>query len=281
MKNYTRPSKEDVKHAIHKIAQAQEKPKPRVSPEMREEYRRTKRFVITLENDNYDRVIAFPAEDGEWYRLGDMSALIYACELGPRAGKKVKLHVDTDKSVELFDYVVHLHDIKVFIETMGKVGLTEYELFQDKVYIFKLKKKYTKDDRRKLIRQATAARDELKNLVVTKALFPKFYGRLVQILPVFYAKAKKMDPFTQKHIGDRMIDNLLKINSAYVDITRGKLEAGPGMRAIADVCDTIMKEILLLVDLRVLDMTAGTRLGGEIDELKRLAIKAANKEDEA
>ena len=72
------------------------------------EFRRNKRRLITMERDNYDRIIMLPRAgekgvDKNWYEIAEHSALIYYYEVCEPLGESVNFTNDVDSYYDRYE----------------------------------------------------------------------------------------------------------------------------------------------------------------------------------
>ncbi len=265
----TVPTRKDVKNALRK---AQDEPKA-VSKAERHRYALVKERAYQLERENNDSIIVFPAADEPWYKMGNFSALVYIFDVGLRMGKFPKIQVDGDKGAVIFDWVAFIRDLDAFEKNMARIGYAEVEDLGDGIKKFSLGRTYTKSEIRKLYAQVQDVLDSIRTMAKVEKVFPKVYAQLIKIFPIYYSKIKKMNIATREMIGNRIWDNLLKINSLYHAIARGKINSQTGLKEIVKYIDAIVDADIVAANISIWSPQTAVKMSKMMIELKELVVK--------
>lgn len=265
-------SRKDVKQALKDGPSGGKK---KITKEQRRAHAVVKKKAIELEHKNKDAVIIFPAVDPPWYRAGNLSALIYIFDLAPRMGRKSKILIDDDKAVESFKWSAAIHDKETFIAGMKKIGYEKYEDLGDGIYRFPLGKTLTRKQIDDYYAQVRQIQDELLALAKVEKSFPKFYGQLIQTLPIVFSKVKRMSPQVREMVGNRLWENMMRVNELYFRIARGKVKSKPGFEKMIEIIEVILDEMVLISDVSIWDPMTAAKMTKIAAELREAAIKEA------
>ncbi len=270
----TVPTRKEVKVALKK---AQSEPKA-ISKAERHRYALVKDRAHTLEQENNDSIIVFPAADAPWYKMGNFSALVYVFEIGLRMGKTPKIQVDRDKGATMFDWVAFIRSYDSFQESMAKLGYTDIEDLGDGIKKFSLGRTYTKAEIRKLYKQVDDILDNIRTLAKVEKIYPKIYAQLIKIMPIYYSKVKKMDSNTRDLIGTRIWENIFRVDIIYHAIARGKVNSQTGLKEIIKYLDMVIDTDMVAANIGIWDPQTAVKMTKMVVELKELVVKEIKKE---
>lgn len=233
-------------------------------------YRDNKHKVLDLESRNDEYLILFPASDVDtnrehrFYNMIGTSAIIYAHEIGPRIGKKPVLRRDMDNGAEKSHTgVCSIMDLASLEEKLAGIKIfrlkKEARGYED-IIIFKLNRKYPKEEIKAMLKLEQERLDSLNKLIYAKVLHPDIHKQILELERIIPPKVKNMDREYRAVVGARMIDSMMKITTAYMQMTHGEVEELEGARILMLALDEILSEVSMFNELRIWEVSACIRV---------------------
>ncbi len=257
---------------IKGMVEAREKPVAEKAEGIsKEQYRKIKRRAKELERGNQSKVIVFPSKGavGEWYKVGDISALYYAYRLADRMGRSAKVVKDNDHFSKMI-HICTLVNMPKFIEQFKLLEGMEPEITEEGIYIFPMKRALSEDEVGMLRRTEETRRERLHNVLRPKAMSPEAYQAILMVARQIVPKARKLDGLYAQAIGSRMIKHIEQMMQVYFMYTDGlgtKWESGAELMRL---CNALIADVAMLSENRVWDFVVATPIGENINAIKNL-----------
>ena len=286
-----KPAKEPVKkpktspspRQMARAALAAQQAKSINSQNARAAYAKRKAHVMLLEEFNDDSIIVFKSIDEPWHKIGWNSALIYAYDVAIRACKKKDLPTirkDTDHEVRSPDGIIFLRSLKKFINRLRDIGIMDYEEMPDGIYIFKVKKKYTKTEIKEFRNLKYQSGDELLSMSAEKRVYPELRGLIVKATATILPKCKKIHNFYQMTLGKHVADAISDMNYAYFDLANRRGEKKDHLVRIVESANLVLADLTMLQELGLWHPIEMVEAGSLMVDIKA-SIRRLTKKEEA
>lgn len=238
------------------------------------EYYKRKRHAYYLELQKpVNKIVVFPSVDAPWYKMGWNSALIYAFDVGIRANKAKdapKIHSDNDQGeLRSRDGVVMIRSIKKMVQRLRDIGIVEYKETEDGLYIFELKKEYSKDELKKFRNFSFEKLEQLTNMAApkTKAL-PRLRICIVRLISTVMPKISNLPSAYQNTLGASMANVILDMNQKYFALVNARLPAQECYNAIVVDANSLMGDLMVVGELKLWNPIETVEVGSQIIDLK-------------
>lgn len=268
-------SRKDIKDTINAIHD-----KGASNAKVYAEYRKRKLHAQFLEAQNDSKIIVFPSVDAPWYKIGWVSALIYAYDVGIRACPKNSRPVirqDTDQSARSRDGIVFVRDIEKMIRRLKDIGIDKYELTKDGLYIFDLEKTYTKAELKEFRNTYYRKNEELFNMVAKKRVYPELRGLIVKALSMALPKSRNLPAFYQNTIGVRITNAMLEMNQAYFDLVNKRVSIKDAFVEIIKCTNLILADLTVLSEIGMWSPIELMEIGGIMIDIKMCVARIMKK----
>ena len=252
------------------------------SAQARAAYAKRKAHVMLLEEFNDDSIIVFKSIDEPWHKIGWKSALIYAYDVAIRACKKRDLPTirkDTDHEVRSPDGIIFIRSFKKFIDRLRNIGINDYEELPDGIYIFKVKKKYTKTEIKEFRNIKYQTGDELFSLTAEKRVYPELRGLIVKAAATILPKCKKIHSFYQMTLGKHIAEAICDMNYAYFDLANRRGEKKDHLVRIVESANTILANLTMLQELELWHPIEMVEAGSLMVDIKASIRRLTKKEE--
>lgn len=243
-------------------------------------YHKRKLHAQLLETQNDSQIIVFPSVDEPWYKIGWISALVYAYDVGIRACNKNSRPVirkDTDHLAKSKDGIVFVRDIKKLIQNLADIGISSYELTKDGLYIFDLGKTYTKSELRDFRNTYCRKNEELFNMAAKKKVYPELRGMIVKAVGITLPKSKNLPAFYQNTLGIRIVNAVLEINQAYFDFVNKRVEAKEAFVTMVKNTNLVLADLTVLSEIKVWSPIELMEIGGAMVDIKMCVARIIEK----
>lgn len=209
-----------------KINQAQSKdPRQRANRDelrilnvaLKDRQKKIKREVALFEEGN-DRHLLLFESTSNYYKLIGNSALIYACAIAGRLGRRYNLRPDTDGYSNSADGVISIRDFEALSEQLKGLNIIpDLQLSHDELYFFKLPRVYSEskiDSFRKQIKISYASPSiNLKKTTVA----PELYMKILELQQrAFYCHRQSSDVNLRNYLLCNLVDPTRIALNAYV-----------------------------------------------------------------
>lgn len=268
-------SRKEIKEALNVMHDASAE-----KAEAYAKYNKRKLHAQLLETQNDSTIIVFPSVDAPWYKIGWTSALIYAYDVGIRACPKNSQPVirkDTDQAARSKDGIVFVRDIEKMIKRMADIGYTSYEETRDGLYIFDLKKTYTKAELKAFRNTAIRKNEELFNMVTAKRVYPELRGLIVKSASMMLPKCKNLHSFYQSTLGQRMVTAVLEMNAAYFDLANKRVEAKDAFVTIVKNANLVLADLTVVSEVKLWSPIELMEVGGLMVDIKMCVARIIKK----
>ena len=255
--------------------------KSRSMADARVEYTRRKAHAQLLEQTNDSKIIVFKSIDEPWHKIGWNSVLIYAYDVALRACKKKDLPTirkDTDHELRSRDGIIFLRSLEKFARRLRDIGLVDCEELPDGIYIFDVKRTYSKSDLKSFRNTKYQKGDELFAMGADKKVYPELRGLIVKANATVMPKCKKIGSFYQITIGKRIADAVAEMNYAYFDLANGRGGKKAQLVRIVENTNVILADLTMLQELDLWNPIELVEVGGIMVDIK-VSIRRLVKKD--
>ena len=234
-------------------------------------YYEGKCYVLAREKDNSRYVYLYPSTSKEadgWYKVGGRSLLFYKNLLAPRLGREAKVRDDTDK--------VHRFNKGITSVRWGERLMAEAEGLgyrasrtQHGIIVIDLMRDYSEAEIKAMAEVVRLERDKVKKMVKPKANYPNIMvvmNKLIQVLP---SKVKKLDASYRGVWGKELLEPMTEMIKIYFRFANGRMEKRDAKIEMLERTDDLMAMIYMMDECGMLDVTARTRLGENVVEIRR------------
>ncbi len=186
---------------------------------------RAKTEAYELEKKNRGQIILYRSTKG-WWKMGDLSAAIYAHMVAGRLGRKTKPKIlaDGDFYHKFKAGVCAIPNAKKLEEDLKKIKIPVVKRTENCI-IFDYGKKLTPQEIADLLNVAQNQQDRINEIVVHEQIFPEMYHLLVQIQREMLNIVRKLPKFEKEVYGkDTMIEARAAMTT-YMKMTNNIMEA--------------------------------------------------------
>ena len=147
------------------------------------QYRSIKRYLKKLEAENCNRVMMAPCNGkSNWYEIAEHSALFYYYEVCQALNKKTKFFSDTDSFYDQYEIgYIRSKGVANVRKNLRDLGLYGSEHMEQEIYVFVLKKNFSKKEIEELQKREEERR--MQNLTPTPVsnIDPDLYRSIVSV----------------------------------------------------------------------------------------------------
>lgn len=242
----------------------------KVFNENEKNYYDAKCYVLAKEKDNDALIYLYPSQgkDDGWYKLGGRSLLFYKNLLAPRLGREAKIRDDSDKVHRFNSGIASVRWGERLMEEAKALGYTAKKIKYN-IIVLGLGKKFTGAEIREMKEKAREERLKVKKMIEPKANYPSLMmamNKLAQVLP---SKVKKLDASYREIWGKELLQPMVEMLKIYFRFANGRMEKRDAKLEMLERTDDIAAMIYMMDEAGMLNITARTRLGENVVEIRR------------
>lgn len=236
---------------------------------LRDVYRKMKRFAKDLEANNNQRIIVVPSllGDAKFYKVFEFSALYYVYRLADRMERSARMVPDTDHFVRM-RYTASLVDIEKFIEQMERLENARYEVTEEGIYIFTLKKPLSDEEIGQLKMIEEQRKDKFHNVMRPKNIDPATYNQIMIAIRQIAPKARKLEKHYYYGVGEDMLKDLKRLLAGYLGYANGIIAKDEMVKTMIGATDGLFAGLAILTETNVWDYATAAMIGENINEIR-------------
>ena len=245
-------------------------------------YRKRKLHAQYLEQSNVNKIVVFPSVDPPWYKVGWNSALFYAYDIGMIVCKKKNWPVirkDTDLETRSPEGIVFIKDIDKLVERLKTANIDKYEVTDDGLYIFQLKKEYTKSDIKEFKNTYHRKNSELFDMIARAKPHPELRGLIVQAMKAIFPKTKKLPGVYANSVGLEMNNSMIKMNRAYFDFANKRTTSKECFIEIVRAANNILADLAIISENDMWNPIEFIEVGGIMVDIKATVARIMKKQE--
>ncbi len=240
----------------------------------REDKRRAehaKEAAYRLEQKNHGWIIVYRSTRG-WWKMGDLSAAIYAHLVAKRLGRKKRPNILTDGDFynKFKMGVCAIPDIEKLEAELKKIGIPVREKTDD-YRIFDYGKKFSQREVEDLINISQNQQERINEIVMHEQMFPEIYHLLIQIQREVLNIVRKLPRLEKDVFGRDMLMGTREAVIIYMKMTNNIMKAVDALPRIVDDMTMVTFGLKDLTEQDMLEKRRCLRVLTMILDVKKMA----------
>lgn len=234
-------------------------------------YNSLKQKVKKLEENNYSRLILFESGN-DWYKMAGNSMLIYYYEIAKkRLDLKLNIQPDTDYTQTLFEEgVLSFHGADSLEKKLKRLDILKERRDGGGAIVYELNFKISKEEIGKFHEFLLEDQERAAKILQPKILLhPEIYKKLRHIQKRTFEVVRKMSSFEREYNGLRIAEYAQKMTRYYMSMNNGLLKEKDGWEKICNLCQELVAEISIAMDLKEWRQDVAISIGEEVIETRR------------
>ena len=224
--------------------------KAEVEKEKRD-YLERKRKMVPFEQRNYDKIALFRATKG-FYVIGGHSAIILSELVAPDIKMKVVLRKDSDFECAFREGIISVKDVDFYKTTLPRSSLIKKEYKEtEQSLVFYLKDILSLEQYDLISHTEEIKSAELMNLASSSVVMPGLYKKVRELTQATFVKTNKIDKFAQDTIGKELMDNVVKLERAFLLGARTESEIEDALNDIEYYAHAVHVTLKIVEDMGI------------------------------
>lgn len=184
-------------------------------------YETKKDEILKNDKKNRKKIVMLQTADGQWWKMFDRSAAIYAYHLAPLVGKtKVKFLEDTDPRLKAEHGVVTVKNIAEFEASMVRLGVAKI-FDKDGMKVFEMKKALSNEEVEEFLGMEQELRKKANRLIVPEVVLPDLYFEVMELAKTTVNTVQQIERSVRSAYGKDLLEKSQEISRNFVLMSNG------------------------------------------------------------